>query len=176
MRIEVLYIDGCPHFPATVDAVKEALGQYGLTSPIIETKVGDQEMAVSIGFLGSPTVRINGLDSGLFAAVFLTAFFAAFAGGAFTVAFLTAAFFRAVFLALADCAFAASALFCAQRFFVAAMIAFLPAALSFRSGFEGSGVAFDGGLERFTVGFFAFPEDACKLTASFARMTAAFAS
>ena len=62
MRIEVLYIDGCPHFPATVDAVKEALGQYGLTCPIIETKVGDQEMAVSIGFLGSPTVRNNGLD------------------------------------------------------------------------------------------------------------------
>jgi hypothetical protein len=37
-------------------------------------------------------------------------------------------------------------------------------------------VAFDGGLERFMGGFFAVPEDACKLTASFARMTAAFTS
>src|ERR1019366_2017669 len=47
----------------------------------------------------------------------------------------------------------------------------LPAAESFRLGFDGSGVAFDGGLERFMGGFFAVPEDACKLTASFARVT-----
>jgi hypothetical protein len=62
MRIEVLYIDGCPHFTPTVDAVKDALGQSGLTCPVIETMVWDQEMAVKTGFLGSPTVRINGLD------------------------------------------------------------------------------------------------------------------
>jgi hypothetical protein len=37
MRIEILYIDGCTQFPATVDAVKEASGQCGLTCPIIET-------------------------------------------------------------------------------------------------------------------------------------------
>ena len=37
-----------------------------------------------------------------------------------------------------------------------------------RLGFDGSGLAFDGGLECFTGGFFAFQEDACKLTASFA--------
>ena len=62
MKIEVLYIDGCPHFPATVDAVKKCLGQFGLTFPVIETKVTDQGMAVAVGFLGSPTIRINGLD------------------------------------------------------------------------------------------------------------------
>jgi hypothetical protein len=62
MRIEVLYIDGCPHFPATVDAVKQCLGQLGLTCPITEMSVADQNTAVHIGFLGSPTVRINGLD------------------------------------------------------------------------------------------------------------------
>jgi hypothetical protein len=62
MKIEVLHIDRCPHFPAIDDAVKEALGRYGLTCPIVERKVGDQDMAVTIGFLGSPSVRINGLD------------------------------------------------------------------------------------------------------------------
>ena len=62
MRIEVLYIDGCPHFPATADAVREVLGQCGYACPIIETQVRDQNMAVRIGFLGSPTVRIDGLD------------------------------------------------------------------------------------------------------------------
>jgi hypothetical protein len=62
MKIEILYVDGCPHFPATVDSVKRCLGQFGLTFPVIETKVTDQDMAVTLGFLGSPTVRINGLD------------------------------------------------------------------------------------------------------------------
>jgi hypothetical protein len=72
-------------------------------------------------------------------------FFAAFVG-AFTAVFLLAAFFRAgaCFLAAAD--FALAAAFCKRhRFFVAAMIASLPVALSFRLGFEGSGLAFDGG-------------------------------
>ena len=62
MRIEVLYIDGCPHFPAAIDATKRCLGQLGLTCPITEMSVRDQKMAVSIGFQGSPTIRINGLD------------------------------------------------------------------------------------------------------------------
>jgi hypothetical protein len=42
MKIEVLYIDGCPHFASTVDAVRGALAQYGLTCPVIETTVRDQ--------------------------------------------------------------------------------------------------------------------------------------
>jgi 3'-phosphoadenosine 5'-phosphosulfate sulfotransferase (PAPS reductase)/FAD synthetase len=62
MKIEVLHIDGGPHFPATVDAVKRCLGQLGVTCPITEMSVADQNTAVPMGFLGSPTVRINGLD------------------------------------------------------------------------------------------------------------------
>src|SRR5258708_3267701 len=54
MKMEVLYIEGCPHFRATVEAVREALGQLGLTCPIVETKVGDQDMAVNIGFSDHP--------------------------------------------------------------------------------------------------------------------------
>jgi hypothetical protein len=61
MKIEVFYIDGCPNVPATID-VKKCLGQFGLTCPITEMRVTDQNMAVRIGFLGSPTVLINGLD------------------------------------------------------------------------------------------------------------------
>jgi hypothetical protein len=73
-------------------------------------------------------------------------------------------------------AFALAALTAAHRFFVAVMIAFLPTALSFRFGLEGFDVAFDVRLECFPVGFFAVLEDACELTASFVRVTAAFAS
>jgi hypothetical protein len=63
----------------------------------------------------------------------------------------------------------------AQRFLVAATMAFRPSAESFRLGFEGSRVAFDGCLALFAGEFFATPGDACKLTAFFARVIAAFA-
>jgi len=115
---------------------------------------------------------------------FLTVFFA-FAVGAFAAIFLTAIFFRATFFGVAFLAAAGCVVFVApvdsartraQRALVAAMIAFLPAADSFRFGFSGSGVGFDFGLECSTGGFLAVPEDACRLTASFARLTAAFAS
>jgi hypothetical protein len=62
MRIEVLYIEGCPHFQPTVDAVKAVLRQFDLTVPVIETKVEGDDMAVNERFIGSPTVRINGHD------------------------------------------------------------------------------------------------------------------
>jgi len=84
--------------------------------------------------------------------------------------------FRAGFLAPAFIAFPASARFSAHRFFVAAMMAALPARLSLRLGFGAAGAAFDGGADCLARAFFAVLEDACKLTASFARVTAAFAS
>jgi hypothetical protein len=70
----------------------------------------------------------------------------------------------------------ASCLFSAHRRLVAVLIAFRPAAVSFRLGFEVSGVAFDVGSTCFTGGFFFAPDDACELTASFARVTATLAS
>jgi len=59
--------------------------------------------------------------------------------------FLTAAFFRAVFVTLPGCAFAALAN--RQRFFVAAIIRFMPSSLIRRLGFGGSDVARDGGSD-----------------------------
>jgi hypothetical protein len=88
---------------------------------------------------------------------------------------------NAFFQRIRDFAASSGAAFFGAVFFVTAgfsgsAAAALPAAESLRFGFESSGVAFDGGLERFMGGFFAVPEDACKLTAAFARVTAAFAS
>jgi hypothetical protein len=58
----------------------------------------------------------------------------------FVATFTGTAFFTAVFLATLGAAFTAAAFFAAHRFFNAATIAALPAALSLRSGFDGSGV------------------------------------
>jgi hypothetical protein len=85
-----------------------------------------------------------------------------------SAAYLVLLFFTAAFFATAGAGFLVSARFAAHLLFAASEIAFLPAAESFRFGFENSGVAFDGRLEGFAGGFFAFPADACKPTASFA--------
>ena len=62
MKVEILYFDGCPNHGPTVERVKEALQQEGLTADIAETNVGDDTTALEVGFLGSPSVRVDGLD------------------------------------------------------------------------------------------------------------------
>jgi copper chaperone CopZ len=62
MKIEVFYFDGCPNHRLTVERVKESLKQEGLAAEVVEVNVRDDADARSAGFLGSPTVRIDGLD------------------------------------------------------------------------------------------------------------------
>ncbi len=62
MKIEILYFDGCPNHRPAVDRVKAILAELGLEAEISEIKVDDTTTAQSVGFLGSPTVRIDGLD------------------------------------------------------------------------------------------------------------------
>src|SRR5258707_11610386 len=62
MRIEILYFDECPNHLPTVERVKEVLDEMGLTFEVAEVRVADAATAGTIGFLGSPTVRVNGLD------------------------------------------------------------------------------------------------------------------
>ena len=62
MKIEVLYIDGCPNHGRTVERVNELLKEFGLTADVLEMPVTDSASALAYRFLGSPTVRINGID------------------------------------------------------------------------------------------------------------------
>ncbi len=62
MRIEILYFDGCPNVTTTVERLKSVLAESGLDHPITSVRVGDRAAAQSTGFLGSPTIRINGVD------------------------------------------------------------------------------------------------------------------
>ena len=55
MKIEILYFHGCPNYGPTVEQVKEALRQEGLTADIVEINVGDDSTARSVRFLGSPS-------------------------------------------------------------------------------------------------------------------------
>ena len=61
-RVEILYFEGCPnHEPAR--ALVERLARELRVEPEIElVQVADAEAALKLRFLGSPTVRVDGVD------------------------------------------------------------------------------------------------------------------
>jgi len=62
MKVQILYFDGCPHYSPTVELVTQTLRAQGIDAGVERVAVTTPEQAQSIEFLGSPTVRINGLD------------------------------------------------------------------------------------------------------------------
>lgn len=62
MKVEVLYFEGCPNHMPTVKRVRETLQGLGLPDDVREIEVDTYEKAQASGFLGSPSVRINGVD------------------------------------------------------------------------------------------------------------------
>ena len=62
MNIQILYFDECPNHGPTLERVKEALRQEGLTAELVEVNVRDEATAQSVRFLGSPTIQIDGMD------------------------------------------------------------------------------------------------------------------
>ena len=62
MKIEVLYIAGCPNHLEAVKIVREVVAQEGSKSAVDEVEVKDAATAQILRFLGSPSVRVNGVD------------------------------------------------------------------------------------------------------------------
>ena len=62
MKIEVLYFEGCPNHRPAVARVQEVLGEEGISATVSEINVADASIAKEVGFLGSPSIRVNGLD------------------------------------------------------------------------------------------------------------------
>ena len=62
MRIEVLYFDGCPNHTPTVERVKQIAADLGMQGRVEEIEVTSLDQAQQLRFLGSPTVRVNGVD------------------------------------------------------------------------------------------------------------------
>jgi hypothetical protein len=61
-RVAVLGIDGCPNLAPTRALVERIACELGL-DPTIETiEVPDAESAAQLRFLGSPSVRVDGVD------------------------------------------------------------------------------------------------------------------
>lgn len=61
-QIEVLVSKGCPNVEATLAQVRTAIAATNATSDVKVVDVENDEAAVRLRFLGSPTVRIDGID------------------------------------------------------------------------------------------------------------------
>lgn len=62
MHIEILYIEGCPNHRLAVEEVSRVLNMEGMSAQIESIMVSDSEAAHILHFLGSPTIRIEGID------------------------------------------------------------------------------------------------------------------
>jgi hypothetical protein len=62
MRIEVLYVPGCPNYEPTVERVERVLAHESLPEHVHSVPVCTNAKAMALGFPGSPTVRVNGRD------------------------------------------------------------------------------------------------------------------
>ena len=60
--VEILYFDGCPNNEPAITLVQRVSGELGVEPELRLVKVPDQEAAERLRFLGSPTVRIGGVD------------------------------------------------------------------------------------------------------------------
>src|SRR5437588_11274968 len=60
MRVEILYFSGCPNHAPAVDCVREVLAQEDTQAEMVEVEVRDVATAQRIGYLGSPTIRVDG--------------------------------------------------------------------------------------------------------------------
>ena len=67
MKIEVLYFEGCPNHVPAVEMIREILRSLGRVDEIHEVEVRTQAQAVAMGFVGSPSIRVNGSDIELWA-------------------------------------------------------------------------------------------------------------
>lgn len=62
MKIEILYVPGCPNYPPAVEQVERVLSSESLQAEIRSIAVRTDAEARELMFLGSPTIRVNGED------------------------------------------------------------------------------------------------------------------
>jgi len=60
--VEILYFDDCPNWSTAASAVDQAARELGVAVDIRLERVGSEDEAERLRFLGSPTVRVDGRD------------------------------------------------------------------------------------------------------------------
>ena len=63
MNVELLWWEGCPSTERALEAVREALAELGLSDVEVHAReIETDDEARSAGFVGSPTILIDGVD------------------------------------------------------------------------------------------------------------------
>jgi len=63
MKITIQYFDGCPHWELADERVRHVIGDFASDDVTLEYQFIDSpETADQLGFHGSPTILIDGLD------------------------------------------------------------------------------------------------------------------
>jgi hypothetical protein len=62
MRIELLYFDGCPSYERFLPRLRELVAEAAVGADVELRRVESAEAAGKELFLGSPTVRVDGVD------------------------------------------------------------------------------------------------------------------
>ena len=60
MRLEVLYFAGCPGHERLLPVLRALAGEHGIA--LSQRRVDSTAEAAQVRFLGSPSVRVNGVD------------------------------------------------------------------------------------------------------------------
>lgn len=63
MRVQLLYLDGCPHWKVADARLREALEAVGRPVEVEKVLVAAPEQAEEWGFHGSPSVLLDGEDA-----------------------------------------------------------------------------------------------------------------
>ncbi len=62
MIVEVLYFEGCPNHAPVKELVRRTLEREKIQAEVQTIEVADEKTANSLRFLGSPSVRVDGVD------------------------------------------------------------------------------------------------------------------
>lgn len=62
VRVEVLVFDGCPHAELAIALAQSVATRLGPGITVERVEVGTPESAAELGFIGSPSIRVNGAD------------------------------------------------------------------------------------------------------------------
>lgn len=62
MEIVLQYFDGCPNWQTTDARLRAVMEELEVSAPLQHVVIGDAATAEALGFHGSPTVVIDGVD------------------------------------------------------------------------------------------------------------------
>lgn len=62
MRVEVLFLPGCPNYEPALERLKQVLVSEGLDVEVDGVPINTGQDATALMFPGSPTIRIDGED------------------------------------------------------------------------------------------------------------------